>query len=148
MISVEGFGKPMMDYDLVKYEFDFGFQFPTEYKKFLKNSNGGIPDLKKFDLKDKVKQGLSIDFFLGINVEKEKNVFYIFKITKALIPKGFVPFALTEGAGVLFIGVGDETFEKIYFWDRGDIEKPSQAVEGKNLFPVASNFDEFLNSIY
>ena len=148
MISVEGFGKPMMDYDLVKYEFDFGFQFPTEYKKFLKNSNGGIPDLKKFDLKDKVKEGLSIDFFLGINVEKEKNVFYIFKITKDFIPKGFVPFALTEGAGVLFIGVGDETFEKIYFWDRCDIEKPSQAVEGENLFPVASNFDEFLNSIY
>ena len=148
MVSVKGFGKPMMDYDLVKYEFDFGFQFPTEYKKFLKVSNGGIPDLKKFDLEGKVQEGLSIDFFLGINVEKEKNVFYILKITRGLIPKGLVPFALTEGAGVLFIGVGDESFEKIYYWERGDIEKPSQAVEGENLFPVASNFEEFLNSIY
>ena len=148
MISVEGFGKPMMDYDLVKYEFDFGFQFPTDYKKFLKNSNGGIPDLKKFDLLDEVQKGLSIDFFLGINVEKEKNVFYILKTVKALIPKGFVPFALTEGAGILFIGVGDESFEKIYFWDREDIENPPPAVEGDNLFPVASNFEEFLNSIY
>ncbi len=148
MVSVKGFGKPMMDYDLVKYEFDFGFQFPTEYKKFLKNSNGGVPDPKKFDLEGKVRQGLSIDFFLGINVEKEKNVFYILKTTKSLIPKGFVPFALTEGAGILFIGVGDESFEKIYFWDRVDVENPSQAVEGENLFPVAASFEEFLNSIY
>ena len=143
MVSVKGFGKPMMDYDLVKYEFDFGFQFPTEYKKFLKNSNGGVPDLKKFDLEGKVRQGLSIEFFLGINVEKEKNVFYILKITRAFIPKGFVPFALTEGEGILFIGVGDESFEKIYFWDRGDVNNPSQAVEGENLFPVASNFGEY-----
>lgn len=148
MVSVKGFGKPMMDYDLVKYEFDLGFQFPTEYKKFLKNSNGGVPDPKKFDLEGKVRQGLSIDFFLGINVEKEKNVFYILKMAKSLIPKGFVPFALTEGAGVLFIGVGDESFEKIYFWDRGDVDNPTQAVEGENLFPVAPNFEEFLNSIY
>ena len=148
MVSVKGFGKPMMDYDLVKYEFDFGIQFPTEYKKFLKTSNGGVSDLKKFDLEGKLQEGLLIDFFLGIGVEKEKNIFYILKITRGFIPKGLIPFALTEGAGVLFIGVGDESFEKIYFWDRGDSENPSKAVDGENLFSVAPNFEGFLNSIY
>ena len=77
MVSVKGFGKPMMDYDLVKYEFDFGFQFPTEYKQFLRTSNGGVPDIKTFDLEGKVREGLAIDFFLGIGVEKKK-IFFIF----------------------------------------------------------------------
>ena len=148
MVNVKGLGKPMLDYDLVKYEFDFGFQFPTEYKNFLKKSNGGTPDLKKFDLEGKVKEGIAIDFFLGIGVEKEKNIFYILKINKASIPKGLIPFAITEDAGVLFIGVGDESFEKIFFWDRGGLSNPPKAEEGKNLFPVASSFEDFFNGIY
>ena len=46
---------------------------------------------------------------------KRKKYFLYFKDNKRFYTKGFIPFALTEKAGVLFIGVGDKSFEKFTF---------------------------------
>ena len=76
MVDIKNFGQTMMEYDLVKYEFDFGFSFPRDYKEFLKKVNGGIPSPNKFDLSKK--EGLVLNVLYGVGVEKDYNVFYIY----------------------------------------------------------------------
>ena len=146
MVDIKKFGPTVMEYDLVKYEFDFGFRFPKEYKEFLKKINGGVPTPHHFDFQNGEKKGLVIEIFLGIEIEKDHNVFYILKGIQPFFKDGWIPIALTKDGGILFLGVEDEYYGKIYFWEKG--ENPVGPSEGKNFFFVANNFDDFLNSIY
>jgi hypothetical protein len=146
MVDIKNFGRTMMEYDLVQHEFHFGFRFPKDYKEFLKKINGGVPTPHHFDFKNGEKKGMAIDVFLGIDIEKDHNVFYILRGIQNFIKDGWIPIALIKGGGILFLGVEGEYYGKIYFWEKG--ESPVEASEGKNFFFVANNFDDFLNSLY
>ena len=145
MVDIKNFGQTIMEYDLVKYEFDFGFSFPREYKEFLKSVNGGIPTPNKFDLSKKEKEGLVLNVLFGVGVEKNYNVFYILKRLKNSLSRSWIPIGEVEGGGLVCLGVEGDKFENIYFWDKKEGER---AEDGKNFFLVAENFEGFLNSIY
>ena len=105
--------------------------------------NGGIPSPNKFDLSKK--EGLVLNVLYGVGVEKDYNVFYILKGLKSFLSRNCIPIGQVEGGGLVCLGVDGDKFEKIYFWDKKEGEK---AEDGKNLFLIAENFEEFLNSIY
>lgn len=109
------------DKDIADFENEYELSFPAAYREFLLICNGvffdNILDFKRVDnspltMNDGTAYFDGFDGFLDLNGVIEATEDYAGRIPNSLIPIG-------DGLGgdLICIGVGENVFGKIYFWD-------------------------------
>lgn len=130
-----------------------GRKIPEPYREFLKSHNGTQPDPGNFrmELEDTGLVGeelelATVSFFLGIDVQDSLNIERFVETFEGRLPDGYLPFARAAGGNLLCIATGGEDEGKIYFWDHEQEAGEGEEATTENLFFVAADFDQLLES--
>ncbi|WP_255991109.1 SMI1/KNR4 family protein [Chitinolyticbacter albus] len=120
---------------------------PADYSAFLKNNNGGIPNLPI--LKTKTNERV-INSFLALNAPKEfyDSIFHTLKIYGLRIPKDTLPIASTGSGDLLLLSVDSQKPGEIFYWDHNfesDEDDARDYVD--NIELVAPSFSALLTKL-
>lgn len=121
------------------------------YKAFLKEYNGGRPITGVFDFLDDDEDGSVIDSFLSdVSVRDSSSFAWTVQVFKGRYPKDFFPIASDAFGNLILLGITEEYFDQVYFWDHEMEHDPDQGekLSMKNMTKVANSFEEFKSSLY
>ena len=125
---------PLKSYaSIIEFENISGYRFPPDFKKCVKNYNGGLPDKNAFDT-DKHCEYL-IKAFLSFNKEDKESVWNAVEWHKEQLAGKYVIFAIDNFGNFICFDVHND---EIVF-----IEHETLVIE-----KVASCFTDFLNKLY
>jgi uncharacterized protein (TIGR02996 family) len=142
-------GSPLTIEDVRLAEQRVGHQFPSDYRAFLMNVNGGRPDRNSVaqdssDL-DEMVPPLRVDDFLSAGVGDRVSREFAAGLTQANHddwPEGLIPVARVNETGHLLLGVGGRVWGQVYRRDRSlQMGTPNSPVK------VASTFAELLDRL-
>ena len=145
---------PPTEKEIAKIEFDFGFSFPSEYRRFLLIHNGGRPVPCIFDIEWRVNHELAdswknseVSRFLSIHSDEKANFVKYNKVNfPGRIPAETIAIAYDPGGNLILLGIAGEYTGKVLFWVK-DFEVEEGEVPGyDNVGFLADSFDEFLNN--
>ncbi|MDM5155444.1 SMI1/KNR4 family protein [Bacillus sp. DX1.1] len=127
-----------------EFEIENDITLTKLYKRFLLEWNGGKVSPNLFAISDK--QGPSVlNVFYGIG-ERYDNLTDFIDIMDGRLPKGFIPIGDNPSGNTICLGTKEPYYEKIYFWDHE--QEPEDPDDMSNMYFLASDIDEFLNSLY
>lgn len=133
--------------DLLNLESSLGVALPDDYRRFLLQHNGGRPYPKAFPLPNNPRD--SHAFIERLFCVSTGNMYDIQKnadLMKGRLPAELLPIAEDPGGNLICIAVLGENRGKIYFWEHEE-EFIDQAPSFENIYFVANNFDDLLNSL-
>ncbi|MDM5186393.1 SMI1/KNR4 family protein [Bacillus sp. DX4.1] len=144
MVKIVNLHKNLSLEEIEEFETEHQVSFTKKYKRFLMKWNGGYPEPSFFKVSDK--QGVSVlNEFYGIG-DIYSNLGDYIDIYEYRLPDDFVPIANDPGGNVICLGTKEPYYEKIYFWDHE--QEPEDPDDMSNMYFLASDIDEFLNSLY
>ena len=131
---------------ILKLEKVIGAALPDGYRTFLQNHNGGRPKPAKFSFVTRkgMHEDASIHYFFGLHsgqvgsLEKKRASY------EGRISDGFLPIAIDPFGNLILIGLSNENYGKIYFWDH-ELETETPTLE--NVSFVADSFQKFLENL-
>ncbi len=138
-----GFGKAsqkMID----DFEKIIDFSLPNDYKNFLLEYNGGIPEVKysTFNVKE-LNEDISLDILLGLAIDKldlqKRNAEYKEDLLPYCIIIGDDP-----GSGMIVL-INDLELKGIYYWDHSFYFEKSN--EEQNIYKITDSFREFIDGL-
>lgn len=98
---------------IAELEKETGFDLPHDYKQFLLENNGGVPENTLFSIPDCNEEAL-IGYFLDIDRPKENISFWIKEFHDDL-PESFLPIAFDLGGNAILMDIEDTG--TLYYWD-------------------------------
>lgn len=111
---------------------------PSDYREFLKRTNGGIPEPYEHPNED-----VWVTMFLGIDVEQSLDNLAAFVVDiGSRFPTGILPIAHSEGGNLICISLRAHDYGCIYFWDH-ELES-DEGYFDENLTRLATDFNTFL----
>lgn len=131
--------------DIKKLENFIGYKIHNDYKIFLQRNNGGFPNKQCFN-EDKV-----INFFLGFfpNIRSEYSIEYFMLSFRGRYPDGMLPIASAGAGDIILIGVANDFFGKIFYWDYSKENFIDQQLkEHSNVSLVSQNLNDLLTMLY
>lgn len=144
MVKFNGNQEPASEESIRTLEKRYRITLPKEYRDFLLKYNGGIPVPDAFDFANK-NSGSTIDTFYGFVEEDVNNLVSNIKDYRNRIPKSLFPIASDVFGNNICIGIKDDVYGKIYFWDH---ESEKSKPDFSNITFVSDSFDKFINSLY
>jgi len=142
-LRINGFGKTTED-NITEFEGIIGFRLPNDYREFLLNYNGGIPQIRNSTFwVESLKENIPLDVLLGLDVNKldlfERNAEYKTDLLPNCIIIGDDP-----GSGMIVLMQSVE-IQGIYYWDHSYFFSQSSA--NSNVYRIADNFTQFINML-
>lgn len=131
---------------LMNLERELGMEIPVEYRKFLRDYNGGYPQPDGFDFADG-SDGSSIDRFLGISDSKNEDIIEYFNNYKSRIPDGYFPIAKDPGGNLILVKE-DSPGSEVYFWDHENEAEDGASPGMNNMHLISLFFNDFINNLY
>ncbi|MDZ5783371.1 SMI1/KNR4 family protein [Marinococcus luteus] len=129
--------KQITENDLYELESLFKIELPREYKKILRECNGGRPRFNVYDSlteKERMVKGL-----LPIGEEYNNNPLQVKDLLEKKSLERLVPFAEDPGGNYLcFKYINTAAAPKVVLWEH----------ETNNTEEVADSFEEFLGKLY
>ena len=147
-MKIEKITPPINENDLNEQEKYFKCKFPEDYKKFLLEYNGGIPerDIVSFTEKDEITENY-IELILGIcneyaySLKRKNNMFH------NRIPSNTIIIASDPGGNLFLMSIRGDDYGTIYFWDHEEEVCEGQEPDYSNLIFVAKSFTDLLNNL-
>ena len=121
-------------------EQEYQIELPVECREFLKQNNGGRPELDCF--KDEV-----INYFFGI-LDWPDFSDSIQRAISQRYPVGMLPIASTGGGDLLLLGWKGEFQSKIYYWSHDWEAEGSGEYYFDNVEWIADSLTDFLAMLY
>jgi len=149
-VKINAIGKPLSLEDLNKFESQVERMIPDSYKSFLLDYNGGFPEPDTFILDDKKfdrTEEISVEWFLGIDTKEYDDLRSVIRVYKDRIPVSLFPIALSGGDSLVCIGIEGDNLGKVFFWDREEEVEEGMVPTFDNVYFLANNFEEFINSL-
>ncbi len=143
-MKIKGFGK-LTEKEVIEFEEYLGFELPQDYRKFLKEYNGGIPDYNKncFYIKD-LKEETMLDVLNGLTGKRGLDLKRCHDEYKDdLLPKMLI--IGRDPGGMMIILSNDEKDGGIYLWDHA--HEYAQSTEESNSYKIADSFQEFIDNL-
>jgi hypothetical protein len=143
MLAAAGATLPTEE-DVRKFEEKVGFTIPSDYRNFLLEKNGGIPNktiISVPNIGEKVVQS----FYALTNPVSTFTLSHLAKVYKNRLPSGMLPIA-DDPAGNIFITelIAGKDFGKIYFLDHEQEADVERQPYFKNIHWITNNFNDFL----
>jgi SMI1-KNR4 cell-wall len=129
-------------------------KLPEDYKHFLLTHNGGYPEKSSYTFIE-VKNSSNVDRFLAfydIKIDFSAKI-YDDLLKECLryedrIPKECIPIAPDSGGNYLCLCVKGSEYGKVYFWDHEEEADEGEKPTFLNMYLIANNFTDFINSLY
>lgn len=145
LIKVVESGSKLQDDRINVLEELIGVQIPIDYKKFLLNHNGGIPEPGFFQIFGSEARW-HVRSFLGLDLPiKSSNIDWNWNSLKGRIPKHLLPIADDDMGNFVLMSFVGFNRGKILFWIH-DQETSFDSLE--SLHDVNASFDEFIESLH
>lgn len=129
---------------LIKQEDYFNCHFPKDYKEFLLEYNGGVPEKTLIYFGD---DGGIIKFFLGFSDDSIYGVFDIYCRFIDRIPSNTLPIARDPGGNLFLMSIRGDDYGKIYFWDHEEESYEGEVPDYSNMTFVANSFTDLINNL-
>ncbi|NOU63355.1 hypothetical protein GC096_04765 [Paenibacillus sp. LMG 31461] len=135
---------------VISIEQKYGFRLPQDYKKFLLtygriNYNHPISYSLITNIPKHNERG-ELGYFYNLQNNNNDLISNI-ECYLGRMPEKMIPFADITGGDQLCIGVTEDVWGKIYFWDHDQEHfDPSEEELWNNVYLVANSFSEFILS--
>lgn len=142
-MNFNGFGKATKEM-INKFEQHIGFSLPDDYKKFLIEYNGGIPQIKycNFFVKE-LNAYIPLDVLYGIDIKKMDLLRWFDEYNEDLFSNSII-IGKDPGGGMIVL-LNDNKGEAVYYWDHSYLFEQSN--DGKNSYKVADDFGTFIDGL-
>ena len=128
---------------LRRFERAHDLRLPTDYREFLKDFNGGVPEPRSVYVPAS-KQDIFVDILFGINSEQDFDLATWLLEYRDEMPAGFLIIGADPG-GNLFLLADERAGNGVFYWDHTFTFDPS--TEAMNTYPVAASFTQFLAAL-
>ena len=135
--------KSISDDKIRNFESKIGFKLPDDYTQFLREVNGGVPK-KRYSLffVKELNREVPLDVLFGLEVDDTScDLIEIFdEFSDDLLENSLIIGDDPGGGFIVLI-----SNKGIYYWDHAYHFKESS--DEKNIYFIANNFTEFINSL-
>ena len=140
-------GPTLSDREIAAFERRLDARLPHEYRTFLQECNGGIPDACYFSA---VHERLLVQSFNRLAPGRRDDIETIARSYEGRIPSSFLPFAVDPQGSLFLISLREGTRGRVYFWDQErEPESPTDELASfTNVYEIAPTFGEFLGALY
>lgn len=146
-VVIRDFKANLTDERIAEVESCLEIIFPTDYKQFLLQHNGGYPEPGTFTIGHGPEES-QISYFFSIQEDETSNLLEMIKLTKGQIPRNMLPVAYDDVGNLILLGVSGDQTGQVYFWDH-EQENGNDRNNGKaSLSFLADSFKSFLESLY
>jgi hypothetical protein len=142
-MDIKGYGKATKEM-VSQFEDNIGFFLPVDYRNFLLDCNGGVPQIRYalFYVKE-LNMDIPLHVLLGLGLNKldlqKRNDEYWDDLLPNCIIIGDDP-----GSGMIVL-INNEKEKGVFYWDHSFYFE--QSSEEHNIYKVANSFQEFLEGL-
>jgi hypothetical protein len=133
---------PLSQARLAAFESRFGITLPDEYRHFLIQTNGGVPNRQVFD------GNYLVRVFFGLHRgPRPERLQWACRTYGGRMPSEIIPVGSDPFGNVFCVGVREGYQGKVYFWSHeqeGDEDEPAT---WDNVRPIAESFNSFLEGL-
>ena len=122
-----------------------GINLPEDYINFLLESNGGEAEPNFFD--DRDLNYIGVSEFFGLEEKKEYSLLKQKEFYSYRVPKDYLPIASASGGNLICLGISEDKFGQIFFWDHENEVNEGETPWEKNIVKVIDTFSQFLHSL-
>ncbi|MBC1473632.1 SMI1/KNR4 family protein [Listeria grandensis] len=144
MHKIKGFGTLSMQ-EITRLEKDLYLNFPEDYKQFLMNKNGGVPEENYLSMViPSHGEEIVLGALLGINENDNFDLESWYKEYSDELMESSLIIGTEYGSG-LFVLICEGNQEGVYFWDNGQVLEGSSDEE--NVYKLATSFSAFVSGL-
>lgn len=130
---------------LVEFEEQLNVTLPEDYRNYLIQYNGGLPKTNHFCIKSEGGDS-RIHHVYGLNVGPDfQRLDLMFKIYTGRVSKSVLPIADDPFGNLICIGINNDIYGKIYFWDH---EKEHNYNDTQQMEELSTSFTDFLLTLH
>lgn len=142
-MKIKGYGN--VKEEIFKLEDEIGFTLPNDYKEFLINFNGGVPEVKYSTFKlNELEENIGLQVLYGLDLEENLNLREWYEEYE----DDLLDDCLIIGHGIGFgfiVLVNSPEVSGVYFWDNSfELENSS---EDENIYKISDTFREFIEEL-
>ena len=143
-MKIKGYGN-VKEEEIFKLEDEIGFTLPNDYKEFLINFNGGVPEVKYSTFKlNELEENIGLQVLYGLDLEDNLNLREWYEEYE----DDLLDDCLIIGHGIGFgfiVLVNSPEVSGVYFWDNSfELENSS---EDENIYKISDTFREFIEEL-
>lgn len=143
-MKIKGYGN-VKEEEIFKLEEEVGFTLPNDYKEFLINFNGGVPEVKYSTFKlNELEENIGLQVLYGLNLEENLDLREWYEEYE----DDLLDDCLIIGHGIGFgfiVLVNSPEISGVYFWDNSfELENSS---EDENIYKISDTFKEFIQEL-
>lgn len=143
-MKIKGYGN-VKEEEIFKLEEEIGFILPNDYKEFLINFNGGVPEVKYSTFKlNELEENIGLQVLYGLNLEENLDLREWYEEYE----DDLLDDCLIIGHGIGFgfiVLVNSPEISGVYFWDNSfELENSS---EDENIYKISDTFKEFIQEL-
>ena len=145
------------DEQLRVFEARHGISLPMQYRQFLLNTNGGVPNNKYSESPDRRKAPFTkaalINSFLGFDSGGHYDLDSWICAYAGRLPEYFIPIAGDQGGNVVCLATAGKFEGQVFFWDHEDEYNVGFPEEGDasdyydNVYLLGTGFNEFFEKL-
>ncbi|MPQ31907.1 SMI1/KNR4 family protein [Clostridium estertheticum] len=143
-MNIKGYGKAQNE-DVLKFQQEIGIELPADYKNFLYECNGGVPEIKysTFKIED-IQEEVGLQVLYGLGLDKGLDLRgWNDEYNDELFENSII---IGNGLGIGFIVLINSSEESgIYFWDH--TYEFDSSTDEENTYKISNTFKEFLEKI-
>lgn len=147
MVIVTNSFPPINEEAIEQFENENQIMLPEDFKQFLLNRNGGVPDLQGVDVKEKDNtKSRVVEFIFGLAPDSAGTLQHVYRIAQKRLPKNILPIA-RGGKHSFAMSLRKEDYGHIYFDNSDEVDRDGRS-SYDNLYQIADSFTEFLEKLY
>ncbi len=141
--------RPLLE-DIKQFENQISYSLPDDYIDFLLDYAGFALayTFASFYRPEELDQ-VYVEVFYGFLPGDSYDLIYTYDVYKDRMPNDLIPIARDSGGGEICLSVNGDNKGAVYYWDRYFEEELEEGEEAgySNLFLIARNFEDFINSL-
>lgn len=137
--------KNVKEEEILKFEDEIGFTLPNDYKEFLINYNGGVPEVKysTFTLNE-LQENIGLQVLYGLDLEENLDLREWYEEYEDDLLDDCLIIGHGIGFGFIVLVNSPEVYG-VYFWDNSfELENSS---EDENIYKISDTFRQFIDEL-
>ena len=143
-MKIKGYGN-VKEEEILKLEDEIGFTLPNDYKEFLINFNGGVPEVKysTFTLNE-LEENIGLQVLYGLDLEENLDLREWYEEYEDDVLDDCLIIGHGIGFGFIVL-VNSPEVSGVYFWDNSfELDNSS---EDENIYKISDTFRQFIDEL-